>query len=89
VKVLAQPELDEMALTGDGLLLLAANNAEDHPTTQRFYTSIPWIAKQPAGLQRQLKYGSVPANQRSLRAGNTALKRPGNEFTSGNILVSD
>jgi hypothetical protein len=67
----------EMALTGDGLLLLAANNAEDHPTTQRFYTSIPWIAKQPAGLQRQLKYGSVPANQRSLRAGNTALKRPG------------
>jgi hypothetical protein len=85
--------VDEMALTTDGKLLLAANNAEDppfatlfnangdnntsnvtkiikitvdptiivpgfgqsleqpawDPTTQRFYTSIPWIANNPPG----------------------------------------
>ena len=92
--------LDEMALTRDGLLLLAANNAEDppfatlfkangdntvsnvskitkvmvtaaiiptgaglsleqpawDPKTQRFYTSIPIIANNPAGCN----YGQLP-----------------------------
>jgi hypothetical protein len=95
--------LDEMALTTDGKLLLAANNAEDppfgtlfkangdaatsnvfkitkitvdatiivpgfgqsieqpawDPKTQRFYTSIPWIANNPPGCNANSNIGAV------------------------------
>ena len=95
--------VDEMALTTDGKLLLAANNAEDppfatlfsangdaptshttiilritvdptiivsgfgqsleqpawDPTTQRFYTSIPWIANNPPGCNANSNIGAV------------------------------
>jgi hypothetical protein len=95
--------LDEMAITGDGLLLLGANNAEDppfatlfaangdaavsatakiltitidpslvvpgfgqsieqpawDPKTQRFYTSIPWIANNPPGCNANSNTGPI------------------------------
>jgi hypothetical protein len=95
--------LDEMALTTDGNLLIAANNAEDppfatlfkangdapvsnvsaitkitvsnslivagfgqsleqpawDPKTQRFYTSIPWIANNPPGCNANSNTGPV------------------------------
>jgi hypothetical protein len=95
--------VDEMALTSDGKLLLAANNAEDppfatlfsangdaamshttiirrisvdtsiivpnfgqsleqpawDPKTQRFYTSIPWIANNPPGCNANSNTGTV------------------------------
>jgi hypothetical protein len=95
--------LDEMAITGDGLLLFGANNAEDppfgtlffangdgavsntfvitkitvdstiivpgfgqsieqpawDPKTQRFYTSIPWIANNPPGCNANSNTGPI------------------------------
>ena len=95
--------VDEMALTSDGKLLLAANNAEDppfatlfsangdagmshtsiilritvdptiivpgfgqsieqpawDPKTERFYTSIPWIANNPPGCNANSNTGDV------------------------------
>jgi hypothetical protein len=95
--------VDEMALTSDGKLLLAANNAEDppfatlfsangdagmshtsiilritvdpaiivpgfgqsleqpawDPKTERFYTSIPWIANNPPGCNANSNTGAV------------------------------
>jgi hypothetical protein len=95
--------VDEMAITGDGQLLIVANNAEDppfatlffangdaavsntfaitkitvdptiivkgngqsleqpawDPKTQRFYTSIPWIANNPPGCNANSNTGPV------------------------------
>jgi hypothetical protein len=95
--------VDEMAITGDGQLLLVANNAEDppfgtlfsangdagvsntfkiakitvdptiivpgfgqsieqpawDPKTQRFYTSIPWIANNPPGCNANSNTGPI------------------------------
>lgn len=112
--------LDEMALTSDGLLLLAANNAEDppfatlfnangdkavsnvsiitkvvvsaaiipagfglsleqpawDPKTQRFYTSIPIIANNPAGCNYGQLAGAITCDGGLLVVDPTTLSQP-------------
>jgi hypothetical protein len=119
--------VDEMALTTDGTLLLAANNAEDppfatlfnangdnntsnvskiikitvdptiivpnfgqsieqpawDPTTQRFYTSIPWIANNPPGCNANSNIGPVTCDGGLLVTDPNALTSPQCLLTPG------